>query len=267
MSQQEQVDIELLRKQVGTASGSAAWGSITGTLSSQSDLNAALSGKQGVLAEGAFTNGDKTKLDAIAAGAEVNPDVVSQAEAEAGTATTERIWTAERVAQAIAALASGGGGTVTLQASTFQAWQGTPTFTTPTPASGLRASQWRLSPSTVDDAIMASIPQEASSWGSFDVVLWTITASTAATGGARLIVGINSCADGVAGETSVLSNIATHSITGGSTGRVQRHTIASGVTPNADEWHSMFVYRIAGDAADTYSGELGILGVELVRAS
>lgn len=39
---------------------------------------------------------------------EANPDVVSQAEAEAGTATTERIWTAQRVAQAIAALASGG---------------------------------------------------------------------------------------------------------------------------------------------------------------
>lgn len=47
---------------------------------------------------------DGTKLDGIAAGAEVNPDVVSQAEAEAGTATTERIWTAQRVKQAIDAL-------------------------------------------------------------------------------------------------------------------------------------------------------------------
>jgi hypothetical protein len=37
-------------------------------------------------------------------------EVVPQAEAEAGTATTERIWTAERVAQAIAALGVGGGG-------------------------------------------------------------------------------------------------------------------------------------------------------------
>lgn len=34
---------------------------------------------------------------------------VSQAEAEAGTATTDRNWTAQRVAQAIAALAAGGG--------------------------------------------------------------------------------------------------------------------------------------------------------------
>ncbi len=42
----------------------------------------------------------------VADGAEVNPDVVGQAEAEAGTATTERIWTAQRVAQAIAALAA-----------------------------------------------------------------------------------------------------------------------------------------------------------------
>lgn len=38
------------------------------------------------------------------------PTTVSQAEAEAGTATTDRIWTAQRVAQAIAALESGGGG-------------------------------------------------------------------------------------------------------------------------------------------------------------
>ncbi len=44
-----------------------------------------------------------TKLDGIATGAEVNPAVVSQADAEAGTATDERIWTALRVAQAITA--------------------------------------------------------------------------------------------------------------------------------------------------------------------
>ncbi len=53
----------------------------------------------------AFTDANQTKLSGIATGAEVNPDVVSQAEAEAGTATTERIWTAERVSQAIDALA------------------------------------------------------------------------------------------------------------------------------------------------------------------
>ena len=38
------------------------------------------------------------------------PSVISQAEAEAGTATTERMFTAQRVAQAIAALAAEGGG-------------------------------------------------------------------------------------------------------------------------------------------------------------
>ncbi len=46
----------------------------------------------------------------VADGAEVNPAVVSQSDAEAGTATDERIWTAQRVSQAIAALAGGGGG-------------------------------------------------------------------------------------------------------------------------------------------------------------
>lgn len=48
---------------------------------------------------------DISKLAGIASGAEVNPDVVSQVEAEAGTATVERTWTAQRVKQAILALA------------------------------------------------------------------------------------------------------------------------------------------------------------------
>lgn len=67
-----------------------------------------------------FLTADEAKLDGIATGATVGatwgvnitsqPSVVSQAEAEAGSATTERIWTAERVNQAIQALAPGGGG-------------------------------------------------------------------------------------------------------------------------------------------------------------
>lgn len=47
-----------------------------------------------------MVSGLQTALD----GKQADLDVVPQAEAEAGTATTERIWTAERVAQAIAAL-------------------------------------------------------------------------------------------------------------------------------------------------------------------
>lgn len=69
-----------------------------------------------------FTTVLETKLNGIASGATVGatwgsnisgqPSIVGQAEAEAGTATTERIWTAQRVAQAIAALASGGGAVI-----------------------------------------------------------------------------------------------------------------------------------------------------------
>ena len=49
----------------------AAWGSITGTLSDQTDLQSALDDKQAILAEGAFVDGDKTKLDGIEVGANV----------------------------------------------------------------------------------------------------------------------------------------------------------------------------------------------------
>ncbi len=55
----------------------------------------------------ALTAAEGRTLLNVADGAEVNPDVVSQAEAEAGTATTERIWTAQRVKQAIDALVEG----------------------------------------------------------------------------------------------------------------------------------------------------------------
>lgn len=51
-----------------------------------------------------FDDTEQSKLAGIATGAEVNPALISQAEAEAGTATTERIFSALRVAQAIAAL-------------------------------------------------------------------------------------------------------------------------------------------------------------------
>ena len=60
-------------------------------------------------------NGSNETLRIDAAG-EANPDVVPQSEAEAGIATTERIWTAQRVKQAIDALApSGGGGSIAIE--------------------------------------------------------------------------------------------------------------------------------------------------------
>jgi hypothetical protein len=87
---------------------------------------AALDLKQNILAEGAFVDGDKTKLSGIEAGATADQTaseietaynsqvaVVSQVDAETGTSTTVGRWTPQRVAQAIAALApsgSGGGG-------------------------------------------------------------------------------------------------------------------------------------------------------------
>ena len=49
-------------------------------------------------------------------GAQVDLDVPSQAEAEAGVATDERVWTAQRIAQAIAALAPGGVDEIVYQA-------------------------------------------------------------------------------------------------------------------------------------------------------
>lgn len=65
----------------------------------------------------AYTDTKDTKLAGIATGAEVNPPPISQADAEAGTATVEETFTAERVKQAIAALETGiaGSGITTIE--------------------------------------------------------------------------------------------------------------------------------------------------------
>ena len=70
------------------------------------DLNTAKVGITAQQASNIVTNNAKVGVTTE----EANPDVVSQVEAEAGVATTERIWTAERVKQAIVAL--GGSGSV-----------------------------------------------------------------------------------------------------------------------------------------------------------
>lgn len=51
----------------------------------------------------AFTNTKNTKLTGIQSAAEVNPALVSLAEAQAGSAATERTWSSQRVRQAIQA--------------------------------------------------------------------------------------------------------------------------------------------------------------------
>lgn len=70
------------------SSGSPAWGDITGTLSNQADLNSALANKQAVLAEGAFVDGDKTKLNGIETGAtadQTGAEIKALYEAESNT--------------------------------------------------------------------------------------------------------------------------------------------------------------------------------------
>ena len=64
--------------------GVQTWGGITGTLSNQTDLQNALDAKQNILAEGAFIDGDKTKLDGISPGAQVN-DPTTLLDSDIGT--------------------------------------------------------------------------------------------------------------------------------------------------------------------------------------
>ncbi|MBL9187929.1 MAG: hypothetical protein JNK23_10650 [Opitutaceae bacterium] len=95
--------------------GDAA-GKNTGTGSGQVAAGDHTHGNASTGAAGFMSASDKTKLDGIAAGAQVNRALASQAEAEAGTDNTKDM-TPLRVAQAIAALAPGGGGGGTVTSS------------------------------------------------------------------------------------------------------------------------------------------------------
>ena len=83
--------------------GGGSWGTITGTLSAQTDLQAALDGKataaQGTKADSAIQPGNAALTDAR----EWTAATVTQAEAEAGTDTARKAWSVLRVWQAIAA--------------------------------------------------------------------------------------------------------------------------------------------------------------------
>lgn len=91
----------ILPEKTTRASNFAAW-------DAAGDFIAAAGGVSGVVISAfmATVNDDITAAAARATlDAQADLDVPSQAEAEAGTATTERVWTAERIKQAIDALA------------------------------------------------------------------------------------------------------------------------------------------------------------------
>lgn len=158
---------------------------------------------------------------------------------------------------------------ILVQKSDFMSWQNSPTSAAPA-TSGVRPPVWTLSPSAPDDAIMGAVDPRIRGWGTWDVYLWTLTMSAVASGGARLLMSMAEAADGESSETTVWSTGSgyTATITGGTAQLLQRHLVASGAGPaSANHLQYLYVYRVSTDAADTYGGEIGIAGVEFVRAS
>ena len=92
----------------GQLADSAVQPSDLGAYVTDAELAAGLDGKVDksaglVLSQNSYTDAEKTKLSGIAAGAQVNYEAISQAEAEAGTAANLLSWTAQRVRQAVVA--------------------------------------------------------------------------------------------------------------------------------------------------------------------
>ena len=107
-------------------------------------------------------------------------------------------------------------------------------------------------------------------WQTFDTFLWTVNH---AGGGAGNIVAqvyyrffADSDDDGTA-TTAVDTGAVTVAIAGTS-GIVERSQLGSALTPViSSRAPTMIVYRLGSDGSDTFASDIGIIGVELVRAS
>ncbi len=96
--------------------------------------------------------------------------VISQAEAEAGTSTVVRRWTAQRVAQAIAALGGGGGGSFALPTRNDDSTETVP-VTTDTRVSITTATITKTLPTSPTDGVFVAITLDAVTAGTGRVTI------------------------------------------------------------------------------------------------
>ncbi|KKK57456.1 hypothetical protein LCGC14_3054260, partial [marine sediment metagenome] len=219
-----------------------------------------------------FTDTKNTKLSGIATGAEVNPDLISQAEAEAGVATTERIFSALRVKQAIDAL-GGGGGAITFTDAvlcTLEVPQGTESFPD---VHDLVTASTRVTGIVLPDGAAAStlnfkcrVPRDLAATPAMKIRVRFMTQAADTAHAVRLTVStiglaVNENFDAaLTAETEITAECPDATETG------NEATIEVDLTTDwvADDTILGQLKRDPTDAVDDYAGDVLVVGIDLV---
>lgn len=148
----------------------------------------------------------------------------------------------------------------------LQSYTGTPARGRP--ASGVTITGWLLD-QTTNEGVESGMPiRFPTDWAAFDSYCWLATIGTTASNTVRMSLGIYSAASTATSLTAVVTPTVNCSVTGGTTGRVERYSLATATAvPSSSLAILVQIFRDASNAADNYAADICLLGVDLVRAS
>lgn len=235
----------------------------TGHLTAFADHTVTIPGSEAsTSAKGLMSSTDKTKLNGIASGAEVNPEPVTDAELTAGTSTAERVITPKVIHDYVATVAA------SVDAMRFKGTIGTGGTVTTLPTSGVKvgdtyrvitAGTYASQVCEVGDLIIATAttPTWTVAQTNIDGAITSITGTSpiSVTGsGASRTVSIGAASGSAAGSMSAAHYTKLNGLTATKTGTV---TLASGST-SVDASVSDIISYTAKDAT---TGEEVVLDV------
>ncbi len=98
----------------------------------------------------------------------------------------------------------------------------------------------------------------------FDLYIWLVTLGTTASNNVVMFCPIRSALNAATAVTAV-GGSTTVAITGGTTGRLQRTLLNSGLAaPVSGAWTYGVIIRDADNGSDNYAGDIGFVGLEIV---
>jgi len=148
-------------------------------------------------------------------------------------------------------------------AATWIATAGAPTLTFD---ATIDVPLWRLDQTTAEEVTGGfTMPPN---WSTFDMFVWTCTIDATASNVVRFSNQVKYAASGDSALTTLGPGATNTSIAGGAASNIARHAHGTGfAAPTAGQPCWTRVFRDAGNAADNFAGDIGVLALELVRAS
>lgn len=153
-------------------------------------------------------------------------------------------------------------------AANMGAAEGAPTLTAGAIADSY-ASYWSLDAAS-GETVIGPVMVMPTAWTSLDLFLWTVTptAQTSAPAVVSVLIDQFEDLDDAATPSSSVGHNNASLTMSATQWVVQRHALTpTGTLVVANSLHLARVRRSGGDGGDTYAGDIGILGVEMVRTS